>query len=183
MSQIHQQIQQELERFHKDKILDALREAANRAESIVPDAAQGVEERRELRRARLAELLTVLAAIDEEADPAFDPADVPSLSVTPPIVHGVVLDSGIDPKHVKDPQARQEYEQAIARNAEKSRRYKFQSGLRRIDEELTRFVTRIIDEPYTATEAGRHEVQEALQKYLKNKSRKASFEKLLDNKG
>jgi hypothetical protein len=182
MSQIHQQIQRDLEKFHTEKSLDALRGATNRAESIAPDAAKAVEERRGLRRTRFGEMLTVLAAIDEEIDPSFDPSDVPSLSVTPPVVRGAVLDSGIDPKHIKDPEVRHEYEQAIARNAEKSARYKFQSGLRRIDDELMGFVTRSIGEPYAATEAGRQEIQEALQKYLKNESRKARLRELLDNK-
>lgn len=181
MNHLHQQIKQDLEKFHKDKSLVALQEAANRAESIVPDSAKGVAERDELRRARLIALLMVLAAVDEESDPSFDPSDVPSLSVTPPVVHGVVLDSGIDPKHVKDPQARKEYEQAIARNAEKSRRYNFQIGLRRIDDEVMGFVTQSVNGQWGTTEAGRQEIQKAVNEYVKNEKRKACIEELLES--
>jgi hypothetical protein len=76
---------------------------------------------------------------------------------------------------------RREYERAIARNAEKSRRYKFQSCLRRMDDELMGFVTRSMAEPYSATEEGRREVQESLDKQVKNPGRKARLETLLDS--
>jgi len=180
MTNIHRQVDQDLQDLHKNKSLDALRRASSLAESIKPETVAGVEQRRELRRSRLNALLKILAAIDQEIDPAFDPKDVPSSTVAPPVIDGVVLDSGIDPKHIKNPKVRKAYEQAIDRNAQKARRYAFQTGLRKIDAELMTEVRRIISGPYAATEPGRQEIRQALEKVLQEPDRRVQLEEVLN---
>jgi hypothetical protein len=178
MSEVHGRIEAALQNFHKQKDLEALKQALALAQTIRPESASGVEERRELRRSRFGELLTILAAIDAETDPSFNPKDVPSSTVAPPLSGGVILDSGIDPKHVKDPRARAEYERAIAANAQKAKRYEFQTGLRRINEDASAEVEKAFHDPYAATERGQQEMKAAIERLIENPARKAS---LLEN--
>jgi hypothetical protein len=182
MNGIHQQIELHLNELHKDKNVDALRRASHLAEDIHPDSVHDIARKRELRQSKLEALLTVLAGIDQELDPAFDPKDLPLLTVAPPVVGGVVLDSGIAPQHVKDPKVRKMYEEAIAQNHEKAKRYGFQTAVRRLDRELTLEVERIIAEPHSTTEQGQREIGEAVERIVKNRDRKARLKELLNKK-
>ena len=180
MSELHGKIDTDLKEFHKRKSLDPLRSAVALAQGIQPRPGASVAERRKLRDSRLVEMLTILDAIDVELDRTFDPSDTPSSSVTPPVVNGVVLDSGIDPKHVKDPQVRAAYEQAIAKNNEKARKYAFQKGLQQIDNDVTREVHRMLSDPYNAPEQTRHTTRETISRLIKDPQRRAGLLQILE---
>jgi hypothetical protein len=69
-------------------------------------------------------------AIDARRDPQFNPHDVNqygTLNVVPPVKSGAP--AGADPRAIRDPKLRREYEAAIAKNRAKMDRYRFQSQL------------------------------------------------------
>jgi hypothetical protein len=73
--------------------------------------------------------LGLIAAINRDLDPSFDPEDRPLSAVSPPAENGMRMPPGVDPELIKDPQKRREYEAAIAANEAKTARYATQRSL------------------------------------------------------
>lgn len=147
-----------MERFQKTKNVDYIERAVQALESADPPGSQ--PKRRELTEG----WLHVLAAIDQESDPHFDPDDLPLGSVKPPSRGGIgSYPSGIDPKAIADPALRAEYEKALAKNQEKAEKYSYQRGLRLADSQATPDFEKVIHRDYTSSNADQTELRTLIQ--------------------
>jgi hypothetical protein len=116
-----------------------------------------------LRREALETWLALVAAIDKNLDPSFNPQDVPSVKISPPVSGGA------------DPQSRQQYEQATQQNREKAQRYMLQTKLRRLDEMVTPRVERYVRLSYTTVPGDQREVAETVKKLIENPQRASAL--------
>jgi hypothetical protein len=91
-------------------------------------------------------------------DPSFDPADQPSLSVTPPTGGR----PGTAPAEIADADQRRAYEQALEANTEKLRRYTDQVQARRDQEQLDRQLPVFLTEAYSLGPDAGSELREVL---------------------
>lgn len=150
-----------------------LQDAADELQGIVLADEADPERRRGLRREALEGWLKLFAAIDGSLDPAFDPGDLPLLSVDPLPSDGVRFPPGVDPSRLTDAGARREYEQRIEANRRKAERYTLQTKLRRLDERLTPRLEAFLRSAYsTSTEPeDRREVLEAVQATITSPAR------------
>jgi len=174
------QITEQLEAFHGRKDAEVLKAVHRSLLAVHPDEQPDVVRRRQLRREKLNGLLQILAAIDREVDATFDPRKVPELSIAPPVVNGVVLDSGIDPKSIADPEVRRAYEDAIAANKQLAKTYAFQTELRRLDAAVTGSVAQVFREPYVTSAPGRTEVAAAIRVIIQDPLRQVRLLDLLN---
>ena len=179
MNNTTQQAKDELNRFDQQKDLEALVKAAEIIDRIEPGPNLDLEQRAVARRVKLELWLSLLNGIDEKIDPKFDPKDVPALSVAPPAVEGQVTFAGMDPQGIKDPAARREYEEAIERNSEKTKRYTFQRRLARLNAELSERAETYIKAGYPKSAANRSEVLGAVSKCISNPRRAAALRALV----
>jgi len=116
--------------------------------------------------------LYLLQLLDRFLDPGFNPNDVPEkLIQPPPTTEGVVYPPGANPALIDDPQARAEYEEAIAANRAKAEQYRLQINLRRLDEQITPRAEAFIRNSYTFTPSDRQEVKTAILQKIKNPQR------------
>lgn len=114
-----------------------LRQAGLALEGVDPAVAPEASARLRLRQDTLLHWLGLLRLSHRAQDPAFDPAQVPALGVTPPRTRdGVAYPPGVDPARIDDPRARAEYEKALEDNRRYSEHYRRQLTLRRVDERL-----------------------------------------------
>jgi hypothetical protein len=147
-----------LTKFETNKSIDQL-QCAMRAMELVwyPDIDRSTDPIT-ARRQQAKMWLQLLAAIDQNLDPQFDSNDVPAVSLIPPPSGLLQLPSGADLKDIKDPVAHAQYEAALKQNEEKTARYNFQSGLRRIDLHASFDVEHFLKRFYTSTPADRKEI-------------------------
>ena len=157
--------------FEKEKDPEKLQGAADQLVEV--DLAQEEEglKRLALRQETLQLWLRLLAAIDKNLDPRFDPNDRPRVSVTPPPSGGAQYPPGADPSVIKDPQARKQYEAAIKQNRDKAANYRLQTKLRRLDEKLTPQVERFIRLSYTTVPGDQRQLNETVKKLIANPQR------------
>jgi len=179
MNNTTQQAKEELNRFDQQKDLDALVKAAEIIDRIGPERNLDLEQRAVAKRVKLELWLSLLNAIDKKIDPKFDPKDVPALSVAPPAVEGQVTFAGMDPKGIKDPAARREYEEAIERNSEKTKQYTFQRRLARLNAELSERAEAYIKAGYPKSPKSSSEIDGAVSKYISNSRRAAALRALV----
>jgi hypothetical protein len=119
-----QHLSTHLRSFQSSRSLQSLRQALADLEGI--DLHQADEAAHE----QIMNGWTVLfGAIDQAADPTFDPTDVPELNLVPPAAGGVAYPAGVDPAAIPDPRARSIYQADLERNRQKAERYSFQHGL------------------------------------------------------
>ena len=157
--------------FEKEKDPEKLQGAADLlAEVDLSKEAEGLK-RLALRRETLQVWLTLLAGIDKNLDPRFNPNDRPMVSVTPPPSGGGQFPPGVDPSAIADPQARQQYEAATKQNKDKAVNYRVQTKLRRLDEKLTPKVERFIRLSYTTVPGDQRELNETVKKTIANSQR------------
>jgi hypothetical protein len=161
--------------FEKEKEPAKLQEAADLLVEVdLAKEAEGLK-RLALRRETLQAWLAVLASIDQNLDPHFNPNDAPSVSVTPPPSGGAQLPPGADPSKIADPKARQQYEAAIKANKEKAERHRLQTLLRRLDEKLTPKVERFIRLSYTTVAGDQRELNDTVKKLIQNPQRASAL--------
>lgn len=159
---------------------ERLREAYVALENIYLEEETDHEARRVVRRNTLYLWLQVVQHLDRYQEPNFNPKDVPELLVQPPPTRaGVVFPPGADPALIDNPDARAEYENAIAANRSKAERYNFQTELRLVDEEVTPRVKTFIRNSYTSVPADQEELRNAILEIIKNTRRKAELKQLL----
>lgn len=173
MSELTTRAAAQLAEFEQTREPENLQAASDLLEEV--DLSQETEglKRLALRRETLQLWLSLLAAIDNHLDPAFDPADVPSVSVTPPPSGGVQYPPGVDPSVIAEPQARRQYEAMIEQNRQKAERYRLQTRLRRLDEKLMPKVERFIRLSYTTVPGDQRELSETVRKLIPNPQRAA----------
>jgi hypothetical protein len=79
---------------------------------------------------------------------------------------------------ITDPKVRAEYEQAIAANRTKIRRYRLQIVLRQVDKDLRHDVRRFIVNAYKPTPESHEEVKQAIERNVSNEKERADLLKL-----
>jgi hypothetical protein len=126
----YRNVEERLTRARKSADLQEFVEIGRTINQLPPgtgEQATGV-----LEREKLALWVKFLGLLDGAVDLSFDPADVPDRNLAPPGTGGVVYDSGIDPKEIKEPEARKQYEADIKANHAKAERHSQQIGLRKM---------------------------------------------------
>jgi hypothetical protein len=147
-----------LAEFETSKSINQLRRAMRAMELVwYPDVDRSTDPIT-ARRQQAKMWLQLLATIDRNLDPNFDPNDFPDNTLVPPPSGLLQLPAGADPKDIKDPVARAEYEAALKKNEEKTLRYNFQSDLRRIDLHATFDVEHFLKRFYTSAPADQKEL-------------------------
>ncbi len=161
--------------FDKEKDPEKLQAAADLLVEVDLSKEEEGLKRLALRGETLQAWLTLLAAIDKNLDPRFDPNDRPGVNVSPPPSGGVQYPPGVDPSKIQDPQARQQYETAIKQNRAKAVNYRLQTKLRRLDERLTPNVERFIRLSYTTVPGDQRQLDDAVKKLIANPQRASAL--------
>jgi hypothetical protein len=116
--------------------------------TALPSTARG--EGPDLRGEALQVWLALLVSLERAAGTA---SDVPSRRVQPPPTRdGVVAPPGIQPERIDDPEARREYEAAIAANEARIERYLTHDELRRLAEQTTVHAAVFVANAFPATD-------------------------------
>lgn len=157
----------ELAEFEKTKQIPHLEKAfqiANFISSPIPPRQQ-----------KLRMWLKIMVSIDHNLDPSFNINDSARMNVSPP---GGAYRAGIDPKDVKDPAIRAEYEELIRKNKEKRERRHLQNGLRHINEQLMFAVERFVRKHYTSSAEDQKELDQLLRETGISEARKQKLKAL-----
>jgi hypothetical protein len=165
----------QLAEFEQKKEPLCLQAASDLLEGIDLAKETDAMKRLVLRRETLETWLALVALIDKNLDPNFNPKDLPSVSVIPPRSGNVALPPGADPKLISDPQARQQYEAALKKNKEHAESYRVQTWLRRFDQSISPKVEHFIRMSYTTVPGDQREVSETIKKLVKNPQRAAAL--------
>jgi hypothetical protein len=164
----NQQVAESIEAFRKTSDVADLRKAADNVDRIFVRTYRPPDERRHARTAKLGLWLTVLDALDSAEDPKWNPADVPAARISipdTPMKPGVPVRSA---EGIADPEVRRKYDQAVAANAEKTRRYRLQKELRQLDAILTRRADAYITAEYPKSPESLVEMDKTVARYLNN---------------
>lgn len=153
-----------LSAFERTKSLDELEEAMNTMERISPFGTSNDVISAQTRQQKAEMWLKLLAATEQNLDPNYDKNVAIQLNLAPPPDGGVEWPSGVDPKVIKDPKARSEYEDALKTNREKAERYGFQLRLHRIAARVTMDVERFLKSSYTSSQSDKKEIDEVLKR-------------------
>lgn len=113
-------------------------------------------------REKLGLWLAVLARFGRDLDPGFDPARPPPLTVAPPKVGNAQMPPGVRPSDLKDPEARAQYEAAIADNAKRVQAFKLQARLYALHETVLHDATDFLKGAEQAGGLSAADVQTAL---------------------
>lgn len=172
--------EQKIEAFQSEKEPQRLREAANSLENIILAKEHKAETRHAMRSKILSLWLTLLQILDKNLDPDFNSKDIPPRNVEPPLTaNGTAYPAGANPALIEDPQARADYEKAIAENRRKQENYRLQTQFRRLNENIPPRAEDFIRNSYTDSADDQNELKTAFERYLETPSRKADFSKLL----
>lgn len=153
---------------------ERLRESYLALENVILGQEHNTGARTRLRAAALSMWLRLLQVLDRYLDPGFDPEETPEdLVQPPPIPGGAVLRPGAAPASIGDPQARAEYEEAIAANRAKAQHYRLQIKLRRLDERIYARAEAFIRGSFSFAPEDRQEASAAILKSINNPQRQA----------
>ncbi len=106
--------------------------------------------------------------LEAETDKNFNPDDVPMMNVSPP--KETRLPPGVSPDSISNPQLRQQYERAIARNRQKAEAYSHQHRLRQIMEWFPQKTQIFLINSYSTPPANDAELHVLLERYVSEKS-------------
>ena len=168
--------------FKEELEPERLNEASMALENINLTEEYDLQIRTRLRRDCLYEWLTLDQILDQHLDPKFNPSDVPQKNIQPPSSNGTVLSPGVDPAKISDPQARANYEKAIADNRAKAESYRLQTQLRRLNESIPPKAEEFIRNSYTSAtsaEVDQEELKKAINEIIQKPERKAELSKHL----
>lgn len=118
--------------------------------------------------------------LEKSIDKDWDPEDVPSVNLRPPLETG--LPSGAAPAAVKDPKLRAQYEAAIEANRRKAERYREQSQARKLKLHVLPRAERYIISAYSMAPTGEAELKELdglLEKYGLDADQRARIPKAI----
>jgi hypothetical protein len=165
----------QLAEFEQKKEPLCLQTAADLLQGIDLAKEKDAMKRLALRRETLETWLALLALIDQNLDPNFNPQDLPSTGVSPPRVGNVSYPPGVDPSVIADPQARARYEEALKRNQEHAENYRIQTWLMRFNESMSPKAERFVRMSYTTVPGDQREVAETVKKLIKNPQRASAL--------
>ena len=106
--------------------------------------------------------------LETETDKNFNPDDVPMMNVSSPKETG--LPPGASPDSISNPQLRQQYERAIARNRQKAEAYNHQYRLRQIMEWFPQKAQTFLINAYSTPPANDAELRVLLARYVPEKN-------------
>jgi hypothetical protein len=131
-----------LAEYDKTRDPEALRNVADQIVredgAIPPDPAAALAQGR----LRLKLWLVVFSRLHRDVDPDFDPDQPPSMTVAPPKIGGTQFPPGVRPTDLPDPEARRQYEEAVAANARRLEQFRVQLKLAELHDSL---IERAID--------------------------------------
>lgn len=166
---------QQYEKSH-DPLL--LQRAGEKLESVDLLAVQGSEDRAAARLQTLQAWLAILVRVDLAMDPHFTGDDPPTTKVAPPRVEGApAYLPGVDPKQVRDPEQRADYERAIERNKQKASHSQRQWQWKALDVEVSEGAARFVKRYYTASPPDQQELRAAMEKTALSKDRQRRLAK------
>jgi hypothetical protein len=139
----------ELAAFDETKEVNHLDNAIRATESIDVTKLAGNLREGDPRQRTAIQWFQVLVAIDQNLDPNFDENDPPEESIIPPAWGGIEYPSSADPKSIKDPATRAEYERMRKENSIKAARFRLQTRLRRLKSRATTDAGRFLIQYYT----------------------------------
>lgn len=171
MNDAKRQVPERIRQFQETKKLDPLRQAADLLDGIDVHNLTKFEERQSGRKTKLALWLAVLDSIDSATDGKWDAADVPAMRIVPPpgaADPGALVASA---DTITDPVQKRKYEDAVARNAEKTQRYVFQKELRQLNNMLTQRAETYIRSAFLKSPESAKMVDEAVRKQVHNSQR------------
>lgn len=174
---------EQLAEFEKTKEPNLLQSAVEAMEDLDFAALVKASSRSEARQQATRMWLEVLATIDRNLDPHFNPDDLPERGVIPPPSDDVQLPPGADPKAIKDPVARAEYEAALKANHEKHVQYRLQTKLRRLNPHATADVENFLPRYYTTSTADQEELAALLSASKLSTLRQQKLKALFERKG
>jgi hypothetical protein len=124
--------------------------------------------------------LELLASLDQQIDPKWDPKDAP-VRRAPPRVPGLSVkpNGEVDPAEISDPETRARYEQELRAIKESSKHRSAQLELRRLDEHTTDHLKLFVERCYTGSDADRQEFEESVEASSLSDARKNSLRKLV----
>jgi hypothetical protein len=160
---------------------DWLEAAMENLEDFRWDHEPDDEQRRDARQVALNLWLRLLDLLDRNFDSTFDADDIPPKMVRPPAFPDPsqgALPPGASPSLITDPKVRAEYEQAIAANRAKIRRYRLQIVLRQVDKDLRHDVRHFIVNAYKPIPESREEVKQAIERNVSDEKERADLLKL-----
>jgi hypothetical protein len=167
--------------FEAEMEPERLREAYMALENVRVVEEHDPKLRAHVRSNSLSLWLHLLQLLDRSVDPGFNSQDVPTKLVQPPPTRGgVAYSPGADPALIDDPNARAEYEKAIAANRKKSENYRLQVHLRPLNERISERAEAFIRSSYASSKRDQEELRNAIDKIIKDPHRKASLQVLLD---
>jgi len=111
--------------------------------------------------------------LENEKDEQFNPANLPSINVSPPAKTG--LPPGVSPDAIQDPQLKQEYLQALEKNRIIIEQYNHQYGLLQLEAPFKRVATGYLINSYSQPPANLEEIQKLLEIYLKDRKETAEM--------
>jgi hypothetical protein len=142
--------------------VEHLERAVDTLEEVDLLSIKETRERIEVRRELVVGWCRALRAIDGIKDPKFNPDDSPQMNVTPPFENGAPIHpSGADPKAIKDPHARAEYEAARAANDKKIAQRRVQWKVKELDDRAIETARRVIERFYTTSAADQKDLEAA----------------------
>jgi hypothetical protein len=148
------QIDNAVEHLHKFQRTNSLHELDQAVANLEVADVDSIERERTARG-----WIAVFRTLDGARDHAFDPSDVPAISIIPPTVNGVTHPAGVSPSAISDPIARVQYEKQLSANQAKSERYTFQYGLQRIDKRATASFEFYASRLYSSSASDRDELE------------------------
>jgi hypothetical protein len=99
--------------------------------------------------------------LDDSFDKNFDFSDLPYENIAP---NGPYT-SGIDPKHIVEPNIRKDYEERLAKNTQRAYEFNIQSPLQYLLEETLKEVDKIVHVTYAREPRADQELIDILEKY------------------
>ena len=172
----------EISHFEMTHDAEYLRSAIDVMEDVNLSRA-GQEQRLETRSQVAAMWLSLIGAIERSLDANFDPADVPERGVIPPESGGEELPPGADPKAIKDPIARAQYEAALQENRRKAQQYSLQTKLGRLDPRATTDVQRFLAQNFSRSDDDRKELDRIFGESSISAQRKQQLRAALEKNG
>ena len=176
MSELIQAAREAMLQYDTTKDLGHLEEAVEKLDGVDLFEVRGGAKRAEVRLQTLMTWMLALARIDEAKDPNFDPEDAPLTKVSPPQVPGEpAYPPGVDPKVIRNPEVRAEYERAIEQNRRKAQQSQYQWQLKALDTEVTERVMSFVKRFYTSSPADQKELNTTMEKVGVNAARQQQF--------
>lgn len=170
-----------IDQFRSDLEVELLRDAYSSLEHVNLAVEHDAKIRDQMRSDCLNLWLTIINLIDKHIDLGFDRKNAPDMHVDPPrSADGGQLPPGADPAKITDPAARADYEKAIEANREKSKNYRMQIHLERLNQRIPSLLEAFIQRSYVSA-VDRDEAKDTVEKLTESQNRKESLVRFINS--